>query len=86
MKASGLEEAFINVHWCIPRPVNGLFTGRTEVLEKIRNTLCQSRKSTNREQQSRFVITGLGGQGKSEICLKVADLMREAYVISTYWH
>jgi nucleoside-triphosphatase THEP1 len=32
------------------------------------------------KQQRRFVITGMGGQGKSEICLKVADLVRERYV------
>jgi hypothetical protein len=32
-------------------------------------------------KQKRFVITGLGGQGKSEVCLQVANLVREEYVL-----
>jgi nucleoside-triphosphatase THEP1 len=28
-------------------------------------------------EQKRLVITGMGGQGKSEICIKVANLMRD---------
>jgi putative protein kinase ArgK-like GTPase of G3E family len=57
--------------WVVPRSVSTLFTGRTEVLSKIKNAL---RKES--EQQRRFVITGLGGQGKSEICLKIVDQLR----------
>jgi hypothetical protein len=34
------------------------------------------------DKQKRFVITGLGGQGKSEICLQVASQMREEYVLT----
>lgn len=35
---------------------------------------------TSVDKQKRFIITGLGGQGKSEVCLKFASLMREEYV------
>jgi nucleoside-triphosphatase THEP1 len=31
----------------------------------------------NPQQDRVFVITGLGGLGKSEICLKIANEMRE---------
>jgi hypothetical protein len=66
-----------NKHWCVPRSVNTLFTGRTDILQRIESDLTTT---TDLGQQRRFVITGIGGQGKSEICLKVADLVRERYV------
>jgi hypothetical protein len=69
-----------NVHWNVPRTVNSLFTGRTEILTKIQEALHHSHKTPSIEQQKRFVITGLGGQGKSEICLKIADLVRQQCV------
>ena len=54
------------------------------MLEKIVDALRPSCNSTDKERQRRYVITGLGGQGKSEVCLKVANLVREAYVNSTF--
>jgi hypothetical protein len=66
-----------NVHWMIHRPVNPLFTGREDVLQRIERSIMMN--STSPQQQRRFVITGMGGQGKSEICLKTADLLRERY-------
>ena len=69
-----------NIHWIVPRTVNDLFTGRTELLLRIRNAL-HYKKGSFPDKQKRFVITGLGGLGKSEICLKVASQMREEYVL-----
>ena len=69
-----------NVHWVVPRTVNKLFTGRAELLLRIQKAL-ESDHTSTADEQRRFVITGIGGQGKSEICLKVADLMREKYVL-----
>ncbi|KFY48789.1 hypothetical protein V495_01031 [Pseudogymnoascus sp. VKM F-4514 (FW-929)] len=66
-----------NVHWIVPRPVNNLFTGRTELLRRIKEALSISNMST--DERKIFVITGLGGQGKSEICLKVAAMMQEEF-------
>jgi tetratricopeptide (TPR) repeat protein len=34
-------------------------------------------------KQKRLVITGIGGIGKSEVCLQVADLMRNEYVVTS---
>jgi hypothetical protein len=67
-----------NVHWIVPRTVNDLFTGRTKLLLRIRNAL-HYKTASFPDKQKRFVITGLGGLGKSEICLKVASQMREEY-------
>jgi nucleoside-triphosphatase THEP1 len=36
--------------------------------------------STTALHQKRFVLTGMGGQGKSEICLRVVNEVRESYV------
>ncbi|XTI93984.1 P-loop containing nucleoside triphosphate hydrolase protein [Cenococcum geophilum] len=76
MIASHLERAPRNMHWCIPRPVNALFIGRTDVLERIERAIT---RKENDQKQRRFVITGIGGQGKSELCLRIADRMREVF-------
>jgi adenylylsulfate kinase-like enzyme len=66
------------VHWKVPGTINNLFTGRRELLLRIQKAIhCD--QASNPDKQKRFVITGLGGQGKSEICLKVASQMREEY-------
>jgi putative protein kinase ArgK-like GTPase of G3E family len=66
------------VHWIVPRPVNSLFTGRSELVKRIYNALRNSAPDTIK--QRRLVITGIGGIGKSEVCLQVADLMRDECV------
>ncbi|KAF2632596.1 hypothetical protein BU25DRAFT_487060 [Macroventuria anomochaeta] len=66
-----------NVHWIVPRTVNSLFTGRREVIERMQSALRDNNSSASK--QKRVVITGIGGMGKSEMCLKVADLMREDF-------
>jgi hypothetical protein len=68
-----------NVHWIVPKAVTGLFVGRSELIQRIENSFCPH-GSTNIKKQRRFIITGIGGQGKSEVCLKVANLMREEWV------
>ena len=63
------------MHWRVPRKINSLFTGRTKLIERIKSEI------RNGESDDRvFVITGLGGLGKSELCLKIAKDMREEYV------
>lgn len=66
-----------NVHWMLTRSVNTLFTGREETLEAIESAIRRSLNDTESTMQRRFVITGMGGQGKSELCLKVANSMRQ---------
>jgi hypothetical protein len=57
----------------IPRAVNSLFTGRDRSL----SDLCAVLGQRNNDQQQRYVITGLGGIGKSELCLKLVERMRD---------
>jgi hypothetical protein len=65
-----------NVHWIVPQTVNTLFTGRSELLDRIQRAL-RNDNGIDKTEAKRLVITGLGGQGKSEVCVKVASLMRE---------
>ena len=63
--------------WNVPHRRNPFFTGREEILRRIKSAITITRDVN---MQRRFVITGIGGQGKSEICLKIADQVREACV------
>lgn len=63
-----------NKHWLVDRSTNPHFTGRREVIERIVKSIT-SKDSAN--EQQRLVITGMGGQGKSELCLHVANEVRE---------
>jgi hypothetical protein len=76
------EKTAANLHWMVPRTVNSLFTGRVELVNRIRNAFSVD-ESHNTSEQKRFVITGIGGQGKSEVCLKVANLVREECVAAS---
>jgi len=67
-----------NVHWMVPRAINNLFTGRSDLLSRIQRAF-QRVSISVAQRQRRFVITGLGGQGKSEICLQVANLIKQKF-------
>ena len=71
------KDTSANMVWLVPCIVNNLFTGRTETLAKIINAISDSRHIL---QQHRFIITGMGGQGKSEVCLQIANKVRQEYV------
>lgn len=49
-----------NMHWIVPRPINKLFTGRTELLFRIQKAL-RNDYACSADKQKRFVITGLDG-------------------------
>lgn len=73
------EEAKGNVHWNIVRPKHPYFTGRDDILLKLEEKLRNAAKNTGSQEQCRIVIHGMGGQGKSELCLQVADRVREMF-------
>jgi len=70
----------------VTRSVNHLFTGREGILSKIEEILQHSLEEADICFQRRFVITGMGGQGKSEICLKIAYTMRQRYALTSHLH
>lgn len=68
---------FNNVHWMVPSAITSQFTGRSDLLTRLQGVLL--RHNTALEGQTRIVITGMGGMGKSEVCIKLANLVRERY-------
>ncbi|KAJ4294168.1 hypothetical protein N0V90_007858 [Kalmusia sp. IMI 367209] len=71
---AGLHDSSSNVHWKVPRRTNTLFTGRREVVDRVKKAL-----QDGSQQDGVFVISGLGGSGKSEICLKIANELRSEF-------
>ncbi|MDI1493453.1 MAG: hypothetical protein OHK93_005243 [Ramalina farinacea] len=67
-----------HTHWTVTRSINTLFTGRSELLAKLEDIARGAVNDSSRHDQCRVVITGIGGQGKSEICLQLAHRVRQA--------
>ncbi|KAL6710841.1 hypothetical protein ACN47E_007898 [Coniothyrium glycines] len=76
----GIEGLLVeeNKHWIIPRMINSKFVGRTELIRRIRY-IFRLKTGVNGRKQERCVIIGTGGLGKSEVCLQIANLMREDF-------
>ncbi|KAL1633086.1 hypothetical protein SLS56_003157 [Neofusicoccum ribis] len=66
------EEQQAGFVWNVPRKPISFFTGRVEVLNEIQRLL----ETTEGKIQKIIVITGIGGMGKSEICLKFVQERR----------
>ncbi|EXJ60464.1 hypothetical protein A1O7_04617 [Cladophialophora yegresii CBS 114405] len=68
-----------NVHWAVPRSPNTLFTGRKDILDKLERIVRSTVRHAPGSNQCRVVIAGLGGQGKSEISLQLAQRVRPLF-------
>lgn len=60
----------------VPRTANPLFTGRQELLQELEGTVRDTVYCPWERDQCRMVIWGMGGQGKSEVCLQLARRLR----------
>jgi len=58
--------------------MNTLFMGRDTLLCELKTIARNAVKSPSSRDQCRVVITGMGGQGKSEICLQLAHHVRQS--------
>ena len=65
--------------WMVPRSASRLYTGREELGKRLAQAFSFD-TSSNPKQQRTFVIIGRGGTGKSELCLKFAEVHRGQYV------
>lgn len=61
----------------VPGAVNPLFTGRQDLLRELGDTVRNVVYYPRDRPQCRIVICGPGGQGKSEICLQLAERLRQ---------
>ncbi|KAL8808950.1 MAG: hypothetical protein Q9223_007971, partial [Gallowayella weberi] len=72
-----LPSRFYNKYFEVPRNPSSVFTGREEVCERLHARCSLSGQTNIQRQQKRFVIHGLGGSGKTQVCLKFAEDHRE---------
>ena len=63
----------------VPRAASRLYTGRQELGKRLAHMLLFD-PSAPPIQQRTFAIIGVGGTGKSEVCLKFAEDHRDEYV------
>ncbi|KAH7370755.1 tetratricopeptide repeat domain protein [Rhexocercosporidium sp. MPI-PUGE-AT-0058] len=63
-------------HYVIPHTANPHFTGRTDIRRQLSDCLVFSRQE---EVQQRFLLYGIGGSGKTQICLKFAQEYRKKF-------
>lgn len=61
-----------NEHYVVPHTANSNFTGRNDIRRQLKEILIGDGYEVQRAQQ-RFVLYGLGGSGKTELCLKFAQ-------------
>lgn len=61
----------------VPRLANPLFTGRHDLLQELEDTVRDAVFCPWERAQCRIVISGIGGQGKSEVCLQLARRLRQ---------
>ena len=54
----------------MPLPASQMFTGREDYLEKLRNYFSPT---DNSQHQKQFLLHGMGGVGKTQICLKFVE-------------
>lgn len=66
----------ISDYYLVPNSANAQFTGRIEICE-ILSELVVTREYADLQQ--RFVLYGMGGSGKTQICLKFAEDYRKRY-------
>jgi len=68
--------ANFNQYFFLPQPVSSIYTGREALLEEIKLAF-DSSLPEHTHVQRRFVVFGLGGSGKTQLCFKYAQDNRD---------
>ena len=69
-----------NKFYEVPQNFSSILTGRDDTSGKLRSKCLPSQSALTQKEQKRFVLYGLGGIGKTQICLKFAQDHQERYV------
>ena len=75
-----MKESYLSDEFLVPYRRNNLFTGRTAELSKLHNLL-----SSEENKGKPVVITGIGGLGKTQLCVEYAYQFRSHYPNGVYW-
>ena len=62
---------------------SALFTGREDTIEKLKNHFVS--QDQGNAQRKYFLLYGMGGIGKTQICLKFVEEMADRYSLLIYW-
>ncbi|KAM3562339.1 hypothetical protein ARSEF4850_002820 [Beauveria asiatica] len=68
-----------NEHFYTPQNVSSYYTGRQKQLAELASILDVRGSRQRQKHQKRFIITGLGGSGKTQFCCKFAQDNREHF-------
>jgi signal recognition particle GTPase len=63
----------------VPHLLSPVFTGQNEICRCLDLSLALERHAQPQVQR-RFVLYGLGGSGKTQICVRFAQVYRERYI------
>jgi hypothetical protein len=67
-----------NKHFETPQPVSSTYTGREYFLKELKRMIIDESHGFPGGRQRRFVIHGMGGSGKTQLCSKCAEDNRES--------
>ncbi|MCJ1255882.1 Kinesin light chain 3 [Lignoscripta atroalba] len=68
-----------NQYYNVPHNVSSMFTGRQGICQELEEKCLPSKADGVQNEQMRFVLYGLGGSGKTQVCLKFAQDNREKF-------
>jgi hypothetical protein len=60
-------------HFDIPQDISPIFTGQEDYLERLKSYFPVTPVDNQDQDQSRFVVYGVGGSGKTQFCSKFAS-------------
>lgn len=76
LTSSAASSAVYPVHRTGNRSTNELFLGRDDILRDLGKVIRSALGDASPRRQSRIVITGMGGLGKSELCLQLTHQLQ----------
>lgn len=78
---SAYASGYRNIHYLVPRAPVAAFTGRVDILRELQQRMFSGNDDT---AQTRIALTGPGGTGKTQVCLKLIEKYRERYIPNVY--
>jgi len=79
---SGIPRNIHNVHYIVSRRRSPIFCGRVEELKNLNQAISDGTGNLESSTDCKiYVLTGISGVGKSEICLKLINGLRDRYVL-----
>lgn len=67
------------LHFHVPESASSIFVGHKDLLKALQHTFFPNGSATDRPSHKSFVIFGMGGCGKTELCSKFAMENRQQY-------